>query len=73
MGDVASTPYTEHVAKGQVLGLIESYHDGTFRPAQQITRAEAAKIIYIIMISNPGVNGYIVLPTHDSSSPGMPE
>lgn len=64
--------FAEHVAKGQALGLIEGYPDGTFRPEQPITRAEAAKLIYLLMVSNPGVNGYIVLPTHDSSSPGTP-
>lgn len=65
--------FAGYVAKGQALGLIEGYHDGTFRPEQPITRAEAAKIIYLLMVSNPGVNGYIVLPTHDSSSPETPE
>lgn len=56
-----SSWFAEYVAKAQALGLIEGYPDGTFRPAQQITRAEAAKLIYLLMVSNPGVNGYIVL------------
>lgn len=53
--------FAEHVTKGQALGLIEGYPDGTFRPEQPITRAEAAKLIYLLMVSNPGVNGYVVL------------
>lgn len=62
-----------HIAQGQALGLLEGYPDGTFRPQQPITRAEAAKLIYLLMVSNPGINGYIVLPTRDSSSPETPE
>ena len=59
--------FAEHVAKGQTLGLIEGYPDGTFRPTQPITRAEAAKLIYLLMISNPGINGYIVLEQEGNS------
>lgn len=64
--------FAQHVAKGEALGLLEGYPDGTFRPAQPITRAEAAKLIELLMVSNPGVNGYIVL-THAPSSPETPE
>lgn len=53
--------FAKHVANGLALGLLEGYPDGTFRPAQPITRAEAAKLVYLLMISNPGVNGYVVL------------
>lgn len=55
------TWFAQHVANGLTLGLLEGYPDGTFRPAQPITRAEAAKLVYLLMISNPGVNGYVVL------------
>lgn len=40
--------------------IVEGYEDGTFRPEQHITRAEAAKIVLLMMVSNPHVNGYVV-------------
>lgn len=40
--------------------FIEGYEDNTFRPGQAITRAEAAKIVLLMMISNPRVNGYVI-------------
>lgn len=62
-----NTWFTLYVAKGQALGLLEGYPDGTFRPEQPITRAEAAKLIYLLMVSNPGVNGYIVLEEEENN------
>ena len=41
--------------------LVEGYEeDNTFRPDNPITRAEAAKIVHHIMVSNPNVNGYVI-------------
>lgn len=40
--------------------FISGYEDGTFRPSQFITRAEASKVVVFMMISNPRVNGYVV-------------
>lgn len=40
--------------------FVEGYDDGTFRPGQPITRAEAAKIVLFMMISNPHINGYVI-------------
>ncbi|MSR67784.1 S-layer homology domain-containing protein [Candidatus Peribacteria bacterium] len=40
--------------------IVRGYQDGTFRPDQPITRAEAAKIIGIVMRQNPTVNGYVL-------------
>lgn len=51
-----------YVRKAQAYDIVEGYPDGTFRPAQYITRAEAAKIVHLFMLSNPHVNGYD-LPT----------
>jgi len=39
---------------------VEGYEDGTFRPEQYLTRAEASKILLLMMISNPHVNGYVI-------------
>ncbi|MAE68690.1 hypothetical protein CL635_02695 [bacterium] len=44
--------------------FVEGYEDGTFRPGQSITRAEASKIVLFMMISNPHVNGYVI-PVED--------
>lgn len=34
------------IALASELGIINGYHDGTFKPLRNVTRAEAAKIIY---------------------------
>lgn len=66
--DVPETSwFAPFVAQAQLLGLIEGYPDGTFRPGQWITRAEAAKIISLLMVSNPGVNGYVILEAEETS------
>lgn len=51
------SPYVENALS---YAFIEGYADGTFRPGQPITRAEAAKIVLYMMISNPHVNGYVI-------------
>jgi len=38
--------------------LVNGYPNGTFKPEQPITRAEAAKIVYFTILVNPHVNGY---------------
>jgi len=38
--------------------IVSGYDDETFRPENPITRAEAAKLIYLLMLINPHVNGY---------------
>jgi hypothetical protein len=59
--DVAPTdwfmPYTEAATSREI---VRGYGDGTFRPGDPITRAEAAKIIYMTMLQNPTINGYVV-------------
>src|SRR3989338_6734878 len=52
-----SLPY---IIKALLYDLIEGYGDDTFHPDDAITRAEAAKIVHHIMISNPNVNGYVI-------------
>lgn len=44
--------------------IVRGYDDGTFKPGNAITRAEAAKIVYFTMLGNPTINGY-VLPTEE--------
>ncbi len=47
--DVVGTPYEDSVGKLNALGILEGYPDGTFKPDQNITRAEFAKIAcYVI-------------------------
>lgn len=44
--DVASGEwYTKYVCKAKELGWVQGYPDGTFKPANEINRAEAMKII----------------------------
>ncbi len=63
--DVSSSDwFAPYVRITSSRNIIMGYGDGTFRPQNSITRAEAAKIIYVTMISNPWINGY-VLPTEE--------
>lgn len=48
------------IQKAVALDIIEGYEDGTFKPHNSITRAEAAKLIFLLMIMNPRVNGYVI-------------
>ena len=50
-------PYLENALSYE---FIEGYGDGTFHPAHPITRAEAAKLVLLMMITNPKVNGYVI-------------
>ncbi len=52
--------YTSYVSQAFSFDIIRGYDDGTFRPDDPITRAEAAKIVHNIIISNPNVNGYVI-------------
>ena len=64
----ADTWYRKIVEDGFSLQLIEGYPDTSagngsltvFRPDAPITRAEAAKSIFMALLMNPGVNGYVV-------------
>lgn len=52
--------YVQYLAQALTLDLIAGYEDGSFRPGASITRAEAAKLIHVSLIGNPGVNSQIV-------------
>lgn len=52
--------FEPHVNSALTYEFVEGYEDRTFRPGQSITRAEAAKIVLFMMISNPRVNGYVI-------------
>ena len=54
-------PYVKRLVE---YAIVEGFEDGTFRPEQHITRAEASKILLLMMISNPHVNGYVI-PSED--------
>ncbi len=63
--DVADADwFASYVNDAVGYAFIEGYPNGTFRPAQAITRAEAGKIVLFMMIVNPRVNGY-VLPVEE--------
>jgi len=70
-------PYVDRAVQ---LNIVEGYGDGTFRPQQPITRAEAAKLVYLLLVTNPRINGYVVptddeetLPAEEESSLGTTE
>ncbi len=54
--------FASYVRQAAEEDIVQGYGDGTFRPAQSITRAEAAKLVYLLMIGNPWVNGYVIPP-----------
>jgi hypothetical protein len=56
--------FSEHVRAASSREIVNGYPDGTFKPGNFITRAEAAKIVYLTMIGNPTINSY-VLPTEN--------
>lgn len=58
----ANAWFQTYVHRAYGMRLIEGYADGTFRPHNPITRAEAAKIIDYALLTNPGVNGYVIPP-----------
>lgn len=57
--------FAPYVQSAQELTVIEGYPDGTFRPGQPITRAEAAKIILFLLRTNPLINGDVI-PLEDA-------
>ncbi len=48
--DAEDITYTTAVKAMAGLGIIEGYPDGTFKPTQNVTRAEAAKIISYVIV-----------------------
>jgi len=51
---------TAPIEEALTYDLIEGYPDGTFRPEQSITRAEATKLLLLTMLENPRINGYVI-------------
>jgi len=59
--DVAKDWYSAYVCLGKNKGIIGGYDDGTFRPGQNISFVEAAKIVsnvYGLELGEEGVNWY---------------
>lgn len=52
--------YGSTVSEAAARSIVEGYGDGTFRPGQSITRAEAAAMIRRALQQNPAVNGYVL-------------
>lgn len=47
--DINSNPYRTQILSMQYLNIISGYPDGTFKPKNQITRAEASKILSVFL------------------------
>ena len=63
--DVSPTEwYASYVKSAADANIVSGYGDGTFGPEKYITRAEAAKIVTVVMRQNPLINGY-VLPSEE--------
>ncbi len=52
--------FAPYIAAAVSHEIVTGYDDGLFRPGQSITRAEAAKIITVVMRQNPLINGYVL-------------
>lgn len=52
--------FSMYAQLGNAYGVVSGFSDGSFRPSLPITRAEASKIVLLLMITNPRVNGYII-------------
>ncbi len=52
-------PYVSAAAWFEIIG---GYEDGELKPGNNLTRGQAAKMIYLAMTVNPTVNGYIFPP-----------
>ena len=53
--DAETIQYVNQVNAMTGLGILEGYPDGSFKPAQNVTRAEAAKIISYVMVGTDEV------------------
>ena len=56
--DQADISQTEAVDMLTALGVIEGYQDGSFRPDDTVTRAEMAKMIYVIRTGKSDASAY---------------
>ncbi len=52
--------YASYVKSAADAEIVSGYSDGTFGPERPITRAEAAKIVSIVMRQNALINGYVL-------------
>jgi hypothetical protein len=52
--------FAKFIEQGIWYDIVEGYEDKTFKPNQPITRAEVAKILYLVMLNNPKLNGYVL-------------
>ena len=65
--------YRSYVASAVNNGLISGYPDGTFKPDNQITRAEVMTIIWRIMSSNNVLSASAVSPAPYADDAAIPE
>lgn len=52
--------FGSYVKLGNAYSIVDGFPDGSFRPGHPITRAEASKVVLLLMVTNPRVNGYII-------------
>lgn len=63
LNDVANDAwYRSYVASAVANGLISGYEDGSFRPANMITRAEVMTIVWRVLNNNKALNASAVSP-----------
>ena len=52
--------FSAYIKQASLHGIVQGYEDGTFKPQNPITRAEAAKLMYALIKRNVRVNGEVI-------------
>jgi len=65
LGDIAGSPYSVAISELQEMGAVSGYEDGTFRPNNQINRAEFLKIVMSAFTQLPETGSNCFSDVHD--------